>query len=130
MLSAQTCLWMQIRLYPPECCRARKKAGENPIFWFFRVMGMSICDPDDREKSFGAPVCSVYRPINRMKPIGSSGKWVGSLECFVRPRKIVRGPRCPNYPPDCPNLAICPNDFSLDATSWPRPVRCTYPLTG
>ena len=23
--------------------------------WFFRVMGRSICDPNDREKSFGAP---------------------------------------------------------------------------
>jgi len=62
--------------------------------------------------------------------LGPSGKWVGALECFGRPRKIVRGPRCPNYPPGCPNLAICPNDFSLDPTSRPRSVQCTEPLTG
>jgi len=32
-------------------------------------------------------------------------------------RKILRGPRGQNYPPACPNLALCPNDFSLDVVT-------------
>ena len=39
-----------------------------------------------------------------------------------RPRKIARGRRCPNYPPRCPNLAICPNDLSLDPAPEPGSV--------
>jgi hypothetical protein len=45
-------------LFPVEL---RKEVVKQGLFfavlflWFFRVMVMSICDPNDREKSFGAP---------------------------------------------------------------------------
>ncbi|MBN1806827.1 MAG: hypothetical protein JW837_16385 [Sedimentisphaerales bacterium] len=39
--------------------------------------------------------------------------------------KIVRGPGCPNYPPDYPNSVIRPNDFSLEPE--PEPVLFVTP---
>ena len=40
-----------------------------------------------------------------------------------QPRRIIRGPRCPDYPPGCPNPAICPNDSSLELTARTQFVR-------
>ena len=55
---------------------------------------------------------------------------VRRIRRFGRPRKIVRGPRGTNFPPGSPNLSLCPNDFSLQATPWTWFTRLTYSLSG
>ncbi len=45
---------------------------------------------------------------------------------WLATRKFVRGPKLPNCPPGCPNLPVCPNDFSLDFVK----IRSRLPSAG
>jgi hypothetical protein len=49
---------------------------------------------------------------------------------FGTPEKNRSGPHRHKFPPACPNLSLCPNDFSLEITPRPRPDRFAYALTG
>ncbi len=43
-----------------------------------------------------------------------------TMDNTLATRKIVRGPGRQNFPPDCPNSAGHPNDFSLDSAQISR----------
>ena len=54
-----------------------------------------------------------YLRINRMnQKFDTVPKVIGRLSIQVT-EKIRSGPQRSKLPPNCPNLALCPNDFSL-----------------
>jgi hypothetical protein len=49
---------------------------------------------------------------------------------FLTTEKNRSEPQRLKFPPICPNLGLCPNDFSLETTPEPLSVRAIYALTG
>ena len=79
--------------------------------------------------SYACPQRIVVKPKVGSK-IGIIRLMRRCIRCFGRPRKIVRGPRGTNFPPDSPNLSLCPNDSSLQATPGNWFTRFTCSLSG